>query len=166
MKTRWGFVSNSSSSSFILALPHKPKDEAELRSWMFFDTDEYMPDPYDNTQWDINKIVNDVFYSIKEIKAQKIEETIKCGTVMGKYKSPIDPYELIIKNRKPATQKDWDRYNEMCHKVAQEVTKDFLKDHHGKVFFKVEYEDGDVFGCAMEHGSAWDRLPHMKISHH
>ncbi len=35
MKIRNGFVSNSSSSSFVVAFPEKPKTEQELRDMMF-----------------------------------------------------------------------------------------------------------------------------------
>ena len=39
MKTRIGFVSNSSSSSFVIALPKKPKTFGELYDMMFPDVD-------------------------------------------------------------------------------------------------------------------------------
>jgi DUF438 domain-containing protein len=35
MKTRKGFISNSSSSSFIILLPKKPESSDELRSMIF-----------------------------------------------------------------------------------------------------------------------------------
>lgn len=45
MKKRYGFVSNSSSSSFVVAFPHKPKDVDDLMSMMGYE------DGYDVTAW-------------------------------------------------------------------------------------------------------------------
>ena len=50
MKIRNGFVSNSSSSSFILMFREIPTDIDELKSLMFDDSDEFVyDDNYDNT---------------------------------------------------------------------------------------------------------------------
>ena len=45
MKIRNGFVSNSSSSSFIVAFPEKPKSAEHVRKMMFGDETDF-PNPY------------------------------------------------------------------------------------------------------------------------
>ena len=41
MKIRNGFVSNSSSSSFVVAFPKMPKDVQELKQILFWDQQSY-----------------------------------------------------------------------------------------------------------------------------
>ena len=69
MKIRQGFVSNSSSSSFILRLPHKPKSVDELKEMLFPRwklTDTIDRDYFEEKTLTIAEIVEQVFKDITE----------------------------------------------------------------------------------------------------
>jgi hypothetical protein len=87
MKTRTGFVSNSSSSSFIVGFEKKPKTIRELQTLMFGD----MPDNtnvlcYDYAM-DVKTIATTVFNDLKgkkTITKAKLREEIRCGYFDGR----------------------------------------------------------------------------------
>lgn len=67
MKTRNGFVSNSSSSSFIVLLPNKPKSCEELKSMMFprYSWDDVIEGDYDDLPTaTVRQIVDRVYSDI------------------------------------------------------------------------------------------------------
>ena len=64
MKIRKGFVSNSSSSSFIVGLPKKPDTVKELQNIMFGDF-EFIEDSWGDEVYPTKKIAEDVFFDIK-----------------------------------------------------------------------------------------------------
>ena len=63
MKERNGFVSNSSSSSFVIALPKNIKTSEELKKIMWGDR-KSIPRPYDEGSIDTQFISDDVFQQI------------------------------------------------------------------------------------------------------
>jgi hypothetical protein len=70
MKTRNGFVSNSSSSSFIVLFPHKPKSEEDLMAMMFpkWKADEVIKSYEGVTPMTIREIVSRVYHDIADNK--------------------------------------------------------------------------------------------------
>lgn len=57
MKIRQGFVSNSSSSSFVVGFYRKPKDVAELQQ-LLFQEDQIYPHPYDDEGIPVEKVAS------------------------------------------------------------------------------------------------------------
>jgi hypothetical protein len=70
MKTRNGFVSNSSSSSFVVAFPKKPKNPAEVWEIMFGGKDVVVS-CYDNGGLSYSDIASRVFHSLESNKFKK-----------------------------------------------------------------------------------------------
>lgn len=70
MKIRNGFVSNSSSSSFIVAFPYKPKGADDVHKIMFDGKDGCLS-VYDYDGLSFHQVAHHVFNSIKENKFKK-----------------------------------------------------------------------------------------------
>lgn len=89
MKIRAGFVSNSSSSSFIVALKFKPETEDELHSMLFPDGATTVTTYFSNETLDSKEVAARVF---KDINKKESEITAK-----------ICPDEPLRKGEKPST---------------------------------------------------------------
>ena len=84
MKMRLGFVSNSSSSSFLVGLKSKPNSKGELRDLMFGDLDGSIS--YYDYEMPIDKVVDRVFDDLKDsqpLATNDIIEEIDSGYFPG-----------------------------------------------------------------------------------
>lgn len=160
MKIRHGFVSNSSSSSFIVAFPHKPKSAAELQE-MLFGNEEMYSSPYEDMQWTAQTIAEVVWRDLEKQEPStpsNIKETALRGWITGQ-----PDFNDFRKDDKT----DWDAYQAAADKFACEYAKKFANEHSAAAVFSFEYSDNDgIMFTAMEHGTLFDRIPHLRISHH
>jgi len=76
MKARNGFVSNSSASSFIVALPKNIKDENELHKILFGNNRKFkIKTPYDTEKkYDSKQVVKRIFSYLEKHKIDKKQE--------------------------------------------------------------------------------------------
>lgn len=183
MKTRRGFVANSSSSSFIVAFPKliTEMSNEDVRK-LLFDDEKMVVHLYDNkisfSTLDIatkvwNDAVNQKPYTNlfeREQESCMLEE-MKRGWFPG---YPECPYEIY----------EWDKeQRDVALKVIQMVIDETAKrnladfrmqsliacDENGTkpIWYVFEYGDnGSEFQCYMEHGGIFENLAHMRISHH
>jgi hypothetical protein len=70
MKIRNGFVSNSSSSSFIIAFPNRPKTFEDIRKYIFGDIEGN--DLYQDSDISYNEISKHIFITIKKASKKEI----------------------------------------------------------------------------------------------
>jgi len=135
MKTRTGFVSNSSSSSFIIAFNKKPESIDKMKQILFGD-EKIFHHPYEKTGYLTKKVAETVYNDILNQKSKNQEEVIEelgCGWIDHPGKDG----------------------------------KKFFKKNKDCEIFVVEYSDNDgPFYCAMEHGDAFDKIPHIRVSKH
>ena len=71
MKTRNGFVSNSSSSSFIIVLPKKPKSKEETHQFLFNGVDGQIGLDYYDDEVSYSEVAERVFNDIQKTKCTK-----------------------------------------------------------------------------------------------
>lgn len=171
MKIRSGFVSNSSSSSFVVAFPHMPKDKEDLRMMLFNKDEEYIG-PWGDQSFDIEQIVDIV---LNDIEKQCPNDMMKIGSAMEGYgmyddvTAPKDPYDQKGFHKLSQAEQDklLNEFYRETEKFAMEKTRQFMNTHNGCLVYVFDYSDNDgELMSAMEHGSLFMRLPHIRISHH
>lgn len=163
MKIRNSFVSNSSSSSFIVAFDKDPESSEELRKIMFGDKKTH-------EGYSTNEIADYVFADIKQqrINRDRINlispEMIVCAEVGG------DPEKIVMRFLPDLYHTDSDAYWDIV-KYLEEITEnsfdDFIADNKGKILYRFEFGDegGKFFGM-LEHSDIFHKLNYEIISHH
>ncbi len=163
MKTRQGFVSNSSSSSFLVVFPHKPESVEELQKILFGDAKTYSGD-YSDHNWDTEIIAKIVWNNLEAqdpCSLDAITEAVASGWVEG-----APDWSCPDTRDKKEFQRLITELEESNKKFAKAHAKQFVDLNPGVVFsFVYSDDDGDMFSD-MEHGPLFDRLPHLQVSHH
>ena len=188
MKTRNGFVSNSSSSSFVVCFPKTPKTLLELHK-MLFGQKTYFNNPYtfssddpgSFSSLDISERVWKDFQGQKPMTLAKIAEQISEHTTGGyqleiepppEYpRWPILPKSLTMEERAahPLTieyRKKFDEYEASYKSWSKKAAKEFTSKQKGKYYcFSYDDHSGPMI-TAMEHGNLFEKLHFVRISNH
>lgn len=192
MKRKIDFITNSSSSSFLVAWPNKIetiKDvlvfvpEQEKATVVFHDAIEQVPIHLEHGNFDY-----DFDQATKTITNDFID------FVINGFVGIVDTYHLtepirrrvmrqLFPERSKMSSDDWDRLEEEVKKQfkeqyglepyefkyqrALELISKFLNDNKGKFIYKFNYgdEDGNLYS-ELEHGGTFDDLSHIHVSHH
>ena len=173
MKIRRGFVSNSSSSSFVVAFPKKPASVEEMRELLFKDVQSY-PSPYDDFNYPATQIAEIVLQDMEEplTDEEAIEEMIAGWWPYEKwalYEELSGLKNIDWKNPKDRTKYDeaWKRFDDMRRADAKVVIARWKGRYPNWQIFKFSYSDNDgAMSAALEHGGLFELLPHETISHH
>ena len=171
MKTRDGFVSNSSSSSFVVGFSKMPKSKEELKKMLFGDEERYQHPYNDGTSYSTWDVASDVFERLsqsKPISTRGIAEELCHGWYEGKpdYSMPSG-IDFQSKEGRSKFEKYSQEYEAEDKKVALGIAKQFAVANPGFKFYVFSYSDNNgEYGSAMEHGGLFDRLPCLHISHH
>lgn len=161
MKIRSGFVSNSSSSSFIVAFPEKVKTKEQLKQYIFGDAEFYhhpYPDLYKVEGYPANDVIDVVFAQLQEpIDEFEIPSELTCGWI-----NEFPDFHYNGKN----TDEDYREYDKELKRVAAKVARNFANNNQGSYFYVFEFGDDSPVGCAIEHGDLFETLPHICVSKH
>lgn len=163
MKKRFYFVSNSSSSSFIVGLKEKPKSVSELQDIMF--KNQQTISFYDDhmTCSDVAKRVFDDLKDQSSLSLEKMIEACSEGYIDELISEECPDYHDYCDGK--LIDGDWDRYEEdlvAYHKKSV----DFFKNKYPDVdcyFFEYSDNEGEAL---LEHGDIFRNLPHFRISKH
>jgi hypothetical protein len=168
MKSRKGFVSNSSSSSFVVAFKTLPESAEELQK-VLFGADEIYSDPWDDCSWsaqEIAKIVFQDFEGQKPLSPEEVLKAIKAGWFPG-YPDDRNSWGGYWRLKGEEFKKAQEAHYKKVDEKALEVSNNFLTANKDCQFFEFEYSDNDGNrSSAMEHGDLFHRIPHLRISKH
>ena len=168
MKIRNGFVSNSSSSSFVVAFDKVPTSAKEMKKILFrnekeFKNPYFYPEERDSIfSWPAEDVSEIAFNDMKEISDEEAMQVVRSG--YHEEYADLDDFRV---GDGDGWNYDWDRYTQTNDKVAQKIFKEFRKQHPNEHLFTFTYIDSDgPLATAMEHGNLFGRVPHIYISQH
>lgn len=193
MKVRYGFVSNSSSSSFIIAFILKPNGEYELEKMLFgprpdnesyplYKNPYYYPDEEGSVEgWRSDIIANIVWRELKHqqpMTREQVIEEVRSGYFPGHPDCNFDgddefdieegDSEEVKKQKEEGQRAYWDSKRKETDDAAADCLDKFMETlPEGAQLFTFEYSDndGEMFQ-AMEHGDLFRRFQNIKISKH
>jgi len=177
MKIRNGFVSNSSSSSFIVIFPREPKSMEDVRDMLFDKKQRVYNSPhFDDNSWSINNVATTVWNDICNQTKNDFEKASKelSSGIADDYDAPdYDDFEYINDR-----QKRWEEYRKACIKYGNKKLNDILNIRKNKLkringelpdfaLYIFEYSDNDgEYESSLEHGDLFRKLKHVRISKH
>jgi hypothetical protein len=168
-KVRNGFVTNSSSSSFIVAFDDVPATAEELKDVLFPNGQERISCSYIDTCRSCMEAAERVFNDLagqKPNDTKAIEEAFRGFEGRGDGAPKYDDYIGRGMNySSPEYRKAMDAYNEACEKYTKAQVRRFMKDNMNRQVFVFRYAD-DGGEADLEHGDLFDQVPHVRVSNH
>jgi hypothetical protein len=171
MKIRNGFVSNSSSSSFVVLFPREPKNATDVKGMLFREDQKFYYSPYGKATWKVEDVAKTVWEDICSQQKNDIaraKEYLTSGSIED-IEAP--DFRQYLDN--------WKLYHEEMDRFAQKKLKEFFPIRKLKlqklnnepveegVLYCFSYSDNDgEYGSALEHGNLFERLKHIVISNH
>lgn len=167
MKIRSGFVSNSSSSSFILILDSIPQTTEELRNLLNLNNTncykEFCKVEFTEEQY-LERILKDIQNS-SEMSEEELKEEFR-------HQAYYDPKVGV------AVEKVWNAQNktdsielqliadQLVERIANKMLDDFKRSYPNKHVRKITYCDNNgEFEASIEHGDLF-RVAHIRINNH
>ena len=167
MKIRNGFVSNSSSSSFVVAFDKEPKNEKEVHKMMFneekfhYDYFHWCDGETDTNKYDAYKISRTIFKEIEKLgqaTQKEMVESVANGLV---------DYDNLKKYEDKNGKVDWGEVEKEEYRLGREKVKKFIKDNKDNVFYVFQFSDNDSkFDAVLEHTHIFKNLEHIQNSLH
>ncbi len=179
MKIRTGFVSNSSSSSFVIAFPHKPESAEDVKQMLFGKQEwHYTGYSYGDQEADVStkQLAEKVFANIeKEATEKEIYESIRHGYFDAYMIPEMFPGHYDSKStaglsyKNPEERKEmeriWKEAEDVNDKRAKAIADAFKRVFEELYIVVMVFSDNDGEQVE-EHSNIFKRVDHIKTSYH
>lgn len=175
MKTRNGFVSNSSSSSFIVAFDKKLEEytDDELKMTFFQTTDSEVE------ELNTDELLRSAIQNAQEVFLAKDLSFNNPDSYEENFCFPVDHWGAYKTADASGAKFDFSQGSEYLKivdreekRMSEEKVKEFLKDIKKRnytsphyYYFSLSDNDGPIYGY-LEHEGIFERLPYMMEDHH
>jgi hypothetical protein len=167
MKIRNGFVSNSSSSSFIVAFKKVPTSCKKLQRMLFGNETKFGGTYRSSPTYDADYIAEVVWQDMQRsgsASKKKIADVIKVGWADDR--PDLDEYVITFDDEN-GREYNWDKYRESINKWANKKAQEFTNENPNCKFYIFSYNDNDSqMYSEMEHGDLFRKLPHLTVNCH
>lgn len=170
MKIRQGFVTNSSSSSFIVVFDQAPKSAKEVQELLFGPNSDGTKFGciYDNTSYPVEDVAETVWNDIQNQQPNDVQAIL--NEMSGERMVPYGHFEQFLKddkNNDTDFRKKWELEDRLSTFAGMLTLDTFISEHQGKLFYIFEYgDDNGNYEASLEHGDLFKRLPHKTYSKH
>lgn len=177
MKFRKGFVSNSSSSSFIIGFKKIPTTVEEVKNLIFPHSDG-VPDLYFEeaySTWDLSAEILNQIRDSGPLSFEEMVEIFNSGYPDMPEFEKYSHYHHLPKQEEDETEEDYrKRYREFreaeikekrdfCSQILEQKLEEMGEEH---IFVRLVYSDDTTKGATMEHSRFFSNLPGFRVSHH
>jgi hypothetical protein len=176
MKVRRGFVSNSSSSSFIVAFPRNPTSWQELQEWLFGQEQTHIM--WDDDAVPTADLAQIIWWNIQLASPMDGEwvqqELASAGGEYGQenperraerkalYKEECQ--DITPERKQEIADRLYDLDQEAAAQVYQATMAATMAG--GAVAYRFSYGDHTKLGGHLDHGDVFKNLPHVRINEH
>ena len=177
MKIRNGFVSNSSSSSFLVIFPKEPKSMEDVKKMLFDEGQTHFSGLYSDEVFTVENVAETVWSDIKNQEKNDYDAAIEI--LSNGYYDDIDAPKYEDYDHIKDWRKRSELYSDAVNKYARKKANEFFNERKLKlkkinneeinecVFYNFEYSDNDgEYNSSLEHSNLFEKLKHFKISNH
>jgi hypothetical protein len=150
MKTRSGFVSNSSSSSFLLAFPREPKSEKDIVK-MLFKKEKFVRSICDEFDFPVKELSCRIFSKIHP--RELLMEC--CGIIDGGPSSS----DFFVDSKF-----DQESYDKAVKDYTEKTIAEFVVENIGSYLCVVSFDDDSSMDSTLKNGMCFHNIPHICIS--